>query len=384
MKGGPATTSTDTTAEAPGVAVLARELAQAPLLAELPPDALTELAAGASRRRWAPGDVVFHEGAAGDALHVVRRGLLAVVRPSRDPGLVLNRMGPGDAFGEIAVLTEGPRLASVVTVEPSETLEVTKRDFDRVLAANPRATRRMLGALARSLTLAKEEVTRHNSRLEATVRERTADLRESQLEVVRRLSHAAESRDHATGVHITRMSQMCSHLALAAGATPMEAELLLQAAPMHDVGKIAIPDRILRKPGKLDAEEWEIMQTHAAVGAELLAGSRSPVVQLGEVIALTHHERWDGSGYPRGLRRDEIPFSARVTAVCDVFDALISDRPYKDAWSVEEALAEIQEESGGHFEPRLVEAFTEVFPEIVKIVERVADEHGAPPPPRGS
>jgi putative two-component system response regulator len=108
------------------------------------------------------------------------------------------------------------------------------------------------------------------------------------------------------------------------------------------------------------------------------------VVQLGEVIALTHHERWDGSGYPRGLRREEIPFSARVTAVCDVFDALISDRPYKDAWPVEDALAEIQTESGGHFEPRLVDAFTEAFPDMVAIVERVADEHGAPPPPRGS
>jgi putative two-component system response regulator len=180
------------------------------------------------------------------------------------------------------------------------------------------------------------------------------------------------------------MSQLCARLALAAGATPMEAELLLQAAPMHDVGKIAISDRILRKPGELDPEEWEIMKTHAAVGAELLAGSRSPVVQLGEVIALTHHERWDGNGYPRGLRREEIPFPSRVTAVCDVFDALISDRPYKEAWTVDDALAEIQAGSGGHFEPRLVDAFTDVFPEMVAIVERVAEEHGAPPPKRRS
>src|SRR3954451_18820108 len=165
MQSGP-TTSTAAPAEAPGVAVLARELAQAPLLAELPFDALTELAEGARRRRWAPGDVVFHEGAPGDALHVVRRGLLAVVRPSRDPGLVLNRMGPGDAFGEIAVLTEGLRLASVVSVEPPETIEITRSAFARVLAANPRATIRMLGALTVSPALAKEEVTRHTSRLE--------------------------------------------------------------------------------------------------------------------------------------------------------------------------------------------------------------------------
>src|SRR3954453_20210743 len=266
--------------EGPGVPVLARELAQAPLFSELPNDALEELAAGSRRRRFAPGDIVFHEGAAGDALHVIRRGLLAVGRPSRDPGLILNRMSAGECFGEIAVLTEAARLASVVAVEPSETLEVTKEDFDRVLAANPRATRRMLGALARSLTLAKEEVPRHNSRLEATVRERTADLRESQLEVVRRLSHAAESRDDHTGVHTSRMSRMCAELGRAAGQAESDIELLLHAASMHDIGKIAIPDRVLLKQGPLEPDEWEPMKSHTIVGAEMLAGSRSPVVQM--------------------------------------------------------------------------------------------------------
>jgi HD-GYP domain-containing protein (c-di-GMP phosphodiesterase class II) len=348
----------------PGIAVLARELAQAPLFAELPADALTALAEGASRRRYVPGEIVFHEGAPGDALHVVRRGLLAVVRPSRDPGLVLNRMGPGDAFGEIAVLTESPRLASVVAVEASETLEVTRDDFDAVLAANPRATRRMLGALARSLTLAKEEVTRQNSRLEATVRERTADLRESQLEVVRRLSHAAESRDDHTGVHITRMSRMCAELGRTAGLEDSEVELLLHAASMHDIGKIAIPDRVLLKPGPLEPDEWELMKSHTIVGAEMLAGSRSPVVQMGEVIARAHHEKWDGTGYPLGLRGEEIPLVARICSVCDVFDALVSDRPYKVAWPTQEALAELSRLSGKHLDPRLVALFGQVRPDL--------------------
>src|SRR3954470_7312045 len=364
MHGAPTTTSAESIGEPPGVAVLARELAQAPLLAGLPLDARSDLAEGARRRRWAPGDVVFHEGAAGDALHVVRRGLLAVVRPSRDPGLVLNRMRPGDAFGEIAVLTEGPRLASVVTVEPSETLEVAKADFDRVLAANPRATRRMLGALARSLTLAKEEVTRHNSRLEATVRERTADLRESQLEVVRRLSHAAESRDDHTGVHITRMSRMCAELGRAAGQAESDIELLLHAASMHDIGKIAIPDRVLLKQGPLEPDEWELMKSHTIVGAEMLAGSRSPVVQMGEVIARAHHEKWDGTGYPLGLRGDDIPVVARICAVCDVFDALVSDRPYKAAWPTDKALDELRRLSGRHLDPRLVALFVERRPDL--------------------
>jgi HD-GYP domain-containing protein (c-di-GMP phosphodiesterase class II) len=351
-------------AEPPAVAVLIRELSQAPLLAELPLDALTALAEGVQRRRFAPGDLVFAEGAAGDALHVVRRGLLAVVRPSRDPGLVLNRLGPGDAFGEIAVLTESPRLASVVAVEASETLEVTKDDFDAVLAANPRATRRMLGALARSLTLAKEEVTRQNSRLEATVRQRTADLRESQLEVVRRLSHAAESRDDHTGVHITRMSRMCAELGKAAGVPEADVELLLHAASMHDIGKIAIPDRVLLKQGPLEPDEWELMKSHTIVGAEMLAGSRSPVVQMGEVIARAHHEKWDGTGYPLGLRGEDIPLVARICAVCDVFDALVSDRPYKAAWATDEALAELARLAGRHLDPRLVELFVEVRPDL--------------------
>jgi HD-GYP domain-containing protein (c-di-GMP phosphodiesterase class II) len=350
--------------EGPGVPVLARELAQAPLFAELPHDALQELAANARRRRFAPGDVVFHEGAEGDALHVIRRGLLAVVRPSRDPGLILNRMGAGECFGEIAVLTESGRLASVVTVEPTETLEVTKADFDRVLAANPRATRRMLGALARSLTLAREEVTRHNSHLEATVRERTADLRESQLEVVRRLSHAAESRDDHTGVHTSRMSRMCAELGRAAGLREAEVELLLHAASMHDIGKIAIPDRILLKPGPLQPDEWELMKSHTIVGAEMLAGSSSPVVQMGEVIARAHHEKWDGTGYPLGLKGEEVPLVARICSVCDVYDALVSDRPYKAAWPVDQALAELKRLSGRHLDPRLVALFVERRPDL--------------------
>jgi putative two-component system response regulator len=270
----------------------------------------------------------------------------------------------------------------VIALEDCETLEISKADFERVLDEHPEAGRRMLAKLARSLTLAKEEVARQNRHLEGAVRERTADLRDSQLEVVRRLSQAAESRDHDTGVHITRMSRLCSHVALAAGAAPVIAEMLLNAAPMHDVGKIGIPDHILLKPGKLTADEWEIMRSHAAIGAELLAGSRSPVVQMGELIALTHHEKWDGSGYPRGLKGDEIPFVARVTAICDVFDALISTRPYKPPWPLQDALEEVKRGAGSHFDPELVETFVRVFPELVRIVDDAHREAGLQLPAR--
>ena len=358
------------------------ELARVEMFEALPAPALRDLAARANRRRFRAGEVVFNEGDTGHSLHVVRRGHLKVVRPTHDDRLVLDRIEPGQAFGELAVLNSAPRLASVIALEDCETIEVSKDEFERVLDEHPGAVRRMLGTLARSLTLAKEDVARQNRHLESTVRERTADLRESQLEVVRRLSQAAESRDHDTGLHVTRMSRLCSRLALAAGASPDLAEMLLNAAPMHDVGKIGIPDHILLKPGELDADEWEVMKSHALIGAELLAGSRSPVMQMGELIALTHHEKWDGSGYPRGLKGEEIPLAARITAVCDVFDALISSRPYKDPWALEDALEEIQGESGSHFDPHVVEVFVSIFPELVSIVDAASAEAGVAAPPR--
>ena len=207
-------------------------------------------------------------------------------------------------------------------------------------------------------------VARSNERLERTVRERTSELREAQAELVRRLAQAAERRDHDTGQHIDRMSQLCEALALAVGLPQAEAETLRHAAALHDVGKIAIPDRILLKPGRLDPEEWATMKTHAAIGAEMLSGSASPMIQLAETIAKTHHERWDGRGYPARLESYEIPLAGRICAVCDVFDALTSERPYKRAWSDEEALAEIEAQAGRHFDPALVEAFLGLFPGV--------------------
>jgi HD-GYP domain-containing protein (c-di-GMP phosphodiesterase class II) len=215
-------------------------------------------------------------------------------------------------------------------------------------------------------TLDRQQMAEVNELLEEQVRVRTSELRATELEVIQRLGHAVESRDEETGDHIGRMSDLCHRLALAAGMDAEEAELLRHASAMHDVGKIAIPDSILRKPGPLDADEWEIMQRHTTIGADLLAGSRSPLVQMGEVIARTHHERWDGSGYPAGLAGDDIPLIGRLCAVCDVFDALISVRPYKPAWPVEEALGEIARESGRHFDPRLAQLLLDMAPELVR------------------
>ncbi len=209
---------------------------------------------------------------------------------------------------------------------------------------------------------ARQEVSKENEDLERRVRDRTRELRDTQLEIVSRLGQAAELRDEDTGEHIARMSHLCHRLALRIGMAADEADTLLHASVMHDVGKIGIPDRILLKPGELDAAEWEVMKSHTTIGAAILSGSESQLLQLAETIALTHHEHWDGGGYPRGLRGEEIPLVGRICAVCDVYDALISERPYKHAWSSAKALAEIRGQSDKQFDRRVVEAFLELVP----------------------
>jgi CHASE2 domain-containing sensor protein len=200
------------------------------------------------------------------------------------------------------------------------------------------------------------------SHLRETVERRRVarELRASQLEVIHRLSAAVESRDEDTGLHVERISWFARRLALASGSTATEAELIGRASALHDVGKISIPDHVLLKPGKLDPAEWEVMKEHTTAGAAILAGSGSPFVRMAETIARTHHERWDGSGYPAGLAGEEIPLAGRICAICDVFDALLSKRPYKDAWPLDRALAEVERLSGSHFDPRLVTAFLEI------------------------
>ena len=214
---------------------------------------------------------------------------------------------------------------------------------------------------------------RHQRDLESLVEERTAELLTTRLEVIRRLGRAAEYRDNETGMHVLRMSHISRLIALAAGLGEAAAELILQASPMHDVGKIGVPDRILLKPGKLNLEEWEIMKRHTVIGAEIIGAHPSELMIAARSVALCHHERWDGAGYPAGLAGAAIPESARIVAVADVFDALLSVRPYKPAWSLEETTQKIQSEQGKHFEPRLVEALFRVLPECLAVRERYKD-----------
>ena len=198
-------------------------------------------------------------------------------------------------------------------------------------------------------------------------------LRASRLEIVQRLGLAAEYKDNETGLHVIRMSHFAKVLGVAAGMGEAEADDLLHAAPMHDVGKIGIPDRILQKRGPLDPAEWAIMQTHAAIGATIIGEHASGMLALAASIALTHHEKWDGSGYPHGLRGEQIPFAGRIVAVADVFDALTSVRPYKPAWTVEAAVEYLEQQKGQHFEPVLVELFLAQLPAIRAIMARWAE-----------
>jgi putative two-component system response regulator len=189
-------------------------------------------------------------------------------------------------------------------------------------------------------------------------------LRESQLELIQRLANAIESRDVETGEHIQRIGARCERLALAIGWSAPQAEMLRHASIMHDVGKIGIPDSVLLKPGGLSPEEWEIVKQHTTIGGDMLAGSANPLVQMAQDIARSHHERWDGSGYPDGLAGEQIPLPARICAIVDVYDALLSKRVYKEAWSLDQVLAELRRQSGSQFDPALMETFLELVPQI--------------------
>jgi putative two-component system response regulator len=203
-----------------------------------------------------------------------------------------------------------------------------------------------------------------NARLEERVEERTAELDEARQEILDRLARAAEFRDDDTGQHTQRVGRLAGRVARVLGLEDDHVELIRKAAPLHDVGKIGIPDSILLKEGRLSAEERALMETHTAIGARILSGSRYPLLQLAEEIALSHHERWDGAGYPNGLSGSEIPLSGRIVAVADVFDSLTHVRPYKHAWTVRETLAEFRAEAGRQFDPELVEVLLRVAPEV--------------------
>jgi len=218
-----------------------------------------------------------------------------------------------------------------------------------------------------------KQVRRHNDRLEELVKERTDEIYTTRLKIIRRLSRAAEFRDNETGMHIQRMSAYSELLARGIGMNERECAIMLNASPLHDVGKIGIPDRILLKQGKLSRDEWEVMKEHTLIGTKILEGDNCELLGAARTIALTHHEKWDGSGYPHGLSGEDIPLMGRIVAVSDVFDALTSERPYKRAWTVDDAFEYLDKEKGKHFEAGLVDCFLGLMPELLEIRAKYAE-----------
>ncbi len=237
-----------------------------------------------------------------------------------------------------------------------------------------------LTARVRSLVKVKayhDHTKNYQQALEDAVNKSTQELRIalSRLEIasmdtVFRLATAAEYKDEETGGHIKRISHYSTAVARKIGLNQKTCQLLLFAAPMHDVGKIGIPDRILLKPGKLNNQEWAVMRQHTTIGGKILQGANNSFLRLGHIIALTHHEKWDGSGYPQGLSGDRIPLVGQIVAIADVFDALTSHRPYKEPFSLEKSLEIIRARSGSHFAPQVVEAFFATLDDIMAIKEK--------------
>jgi len=222
-----------------------------------------------------------------------------------------------------------------------------------------------------ALRMAQRELQHHRDELEEIVLERTRELRETQIEITNRLVQAAEYHDHQTSRHITRMAHYCVILGRAHGMKEHELTLFFHASAMHDIGKLGISDAILHKKGTLTPDEFDEMKRHTLIGADLLFGSDNELMNMAHLIALTHHEKWDGTGFPLGLREEEIPFSGRIAALCDVFDALSSKRPYKDAWPLSEAKKVIVEQKGIHFDPYVVELFLVNYGKIEEVYNRV-------------
>jgi len=226
----------------------------------------------------------------------------------------------------------------------------------------------------KELQISEQQLVKYADDLNKTILELKAthkDLQEAYLDTIHRLVLAAEYKDEDTGDHIKRMSQYCALIAEKLDLSAKEVQNILYAAPMHDVGKIGIPDSILMKPGKLTDEEFQTMKTHSVIGANILAYSKAEILKIAEQIALSHHEKWNGRGYPQGLSGDNIPLVGRIVGLADAFDALTSKRPYKDPYTVEVALDIIKKERGEHFDPDVVDVFLKNIDEIVKIKEEV-------------
>jgi putative two-component system response regulator len=302
--------------------------------------------------------------------------LLDVMMPGMDGFEVAQKIREGEEFGDVPIC-----MVTALAAKKDRLRAVDAGANDFITKPVDKLELKVRVASLIRMKETQDEIKRHQEELEGKVEQRTIHLKQAlkdaaegqrqtyqaQLETIERLAVAAEYKDEDTGLHVRRMSRYCHLLAVKLSLTPHDCEIILNASPMHDVGKMGIPDAILLKPAKLDADEWEIMKRHTIIGGKILGGSSSELLQAGETIALSHHEKWDGSGYPNGLSGEGIPLMGRIAALADVFDALTNKRPYKDAFSNEQALQIIKEGKGKHFDPTILDVFLENLGEIEKI-----------------
>ena len=310
-----------------------------------------------------------------------RAGLAWVQQYVPDLVIVDYMMPEMDGLEFIRLLREipGREAIPVLMITANDQKQIRYRALD--IGANDFLTKpvdkvEFLARAKNMLTLndARKKLADQAAWLAEEVRKATHEVVERERETVIRLSRAAEFRDPETGAHILRMAHFSQIIARGMGLSESDQYLLLEAAPMHDIGKVGIADKILLKPGRLEPEEFEVMKRHATIGYELLQGSSSRVLQAGAEIARGHHEKFDGSGYPQGLQGEDIPIFSRIVAVADVFDALTSERPYKKAWDVEAAVDFLKAGSGSHFDPECVTAFLNAWDDVQQVRARYSEE----------
>lgn len=292
---------------------------------------------------------------------------LAESTPRPDMILLDITMQGMDGYEVIRRLQSNPATVNIPVIFVTGKSSVSDEAQGLNLGAVDYITKPISPPIVRARVKAHLALYNQNRELERKVNKRTQQLKESKLEVIRCLGRAAEFKDNETGMHVIRMSYYSRIIAESLNINNKWVDLLYNAAPMHDIGKIGIPDCILLKPGKLDTKEMDIMKKHVDYGVEILGGHESEVLQMAKVIAETHHEKFDGSGYPNGLVGKDIPLAGRIVAISDVFDALTSTRPYKKAWDIDKAVAFIEEGGGKHFDPDLVELFKKCLPKILEI-----------------
>jgi len=298
---------------------------------------------------------------------------IASENPKPDMILLDIMMPDMDGFEVCALLKDNPATAMIPIIFVTARGDSVDEQKGFELGAVDYITKPVKPPVVKARVRAQLALYDQNQELERKVKQRTEQLLQTQLAIVRRLGRAAEFKDNETGMHVIRMSYYARFIAAALNISDEWTDLVANAAPMHDIGKIGIPDRILMKEGKLDADEWRIMKKHSEYGAEIIGNDPLELMRLAKEIALTHHEKWDGSGYPNGLEGTEIPLSGRIVAIADVFDALTSIRPYKPAWPVEQAIKYIDENSDSHFDPALVATFHECLPQILEIKEQYSE-----------